>query len=89
MQNRITTKFDNIVKVKIEGININNYIRRLLKKKINIIKLIPISYKEVHLIITIKEYEKLIKYKSIYTITIIDRYGQAKLKVRFKKNLIT
>ncbi len=88
MQNRITTKFDNIVKVKIEGININNYIRRLLKKKINIIKLIPISYKEVHLIITIKEYEKLIKYKSIYTITIIDRYGQAKLKVRFKKNLI-
>lgn len=88
MQNRITTKFDNIVKVKIEGININNYIRRLLKKKINIIKLIPISYKEVHLIITIKEYEKLIKYKSIYTITIIDRYGQAKLKVKFKKNLI-
>ena len=88
MQNRITTKFDNIVKVKIEGININNYIKRLLKKKINIIKLIPISYKEVHLIITIKEYEKLIKYKSIYTITIIDRYGQAKLKVKFKKNLI-
>ena len=88
MQNRITTNFDKIVKVKIEGININNYIRRLLKKKINIIKLIPISYKEVHLIITIKEYEKLIKYKSIYTITIIDRYGQAKLKVKFKKNLI-
>lgn len=88
MQNRITTKFDNIVKVKIEGININNYIKRLLKKKINIIKLIPISYKEVHLIITIKEYEKLIKYKSIYKITIIDRYGQAKLKVKFKKNLI-
>ena len=35
-----------LVKVKITGININNYIKRVIKKNISIIKLIPINYKE-------------------------------------------
>ena len=61
MRNRNIEKLDSIIKIKIEGKNIDNYIRRLIKRKINIKKLIPISYKEVHLIITSKEYDKLIK----------------------------
>ena len=43
MKNRYLENFDNIVKIKIEGKNINNYIKRLLKARINIIKLIPIA----------------------------------------------
>ena len=51
MENRYIEKFDSIIKIKVEGKNINNYIKRIIKRKINIIRLIPISYKEVHLIL--------------------------------------
>ena len=51
MKNRYLEKFDSIIKIKIEGKNINNYIKRLIKRKINIIKQIQISYKEDNLIV--------------------------------------
>ena len=88
MRNRNIEKLDSIIKIKVEGKNIDNYIRRLIKRKINIKKLIPISYKEVHLIITSKEYDKLIKYKTTYKISIIDTYGKLKIKNIIKKNII-
>ena len=86
MRNRY---FDNIVKVKVYGRNINNYISRIIKKKINIIKLIPISYKEVHLIMKYSEYKKLKKSKSIlYKITIISYMGTLKIRSNIYKNFI-
>lgn len=88
MENRYLEKYNNIIKIKIEGKNIDNYIKRIIKKKINIIKLIPISYKEVHLIIKLSEYEKLIKYKTTYQISIIDTYGKIKFKNTIKRNYI-
>ena len=88
MRNRYIEKFDSIIKIKIEGKNINNYIKRLLTRKINIIRLIPISYKEVHLIIKYQEYQKIIKYKTTYKISIIDTYGTIKIKKNLKKNTI-
>ena len=88
MENRYLEKYNNIIKIKIEGKNIDNYIKRIIKNKINIIKLIPISYKEVHLIIKLSEYEKLIKYKTTYQISIIDTYGKIKLKNTIKRNYI-
>ena len=78
MQNRTINKFNSIIKVKVEGKNINNYI--------SIIKLIPISYKEVHIIIDLEEYKKLTKYKTTYKISIIDSYGILKFKKNIKKN---
>ena len=88
MRNRtIENNINSIIKVKIEGKNINNYIKRIIKRKINIIKLIPISYKEVHIIIKYSDYEKLTKYKSIYKISIINTYGVLKIKKNIKKNI--
>ena len=86
MKNRYLENFDNIVKIKIEGKNINNYIKRLLKARINIIKLIPISYKEVHIILKYNEYKKLTKNKSIYKISIVNTYGRLKIKEIINKN---
>ena len=37
MRNRYLERFDRLVKVRIVGSNINNYLRRVIKKKINII----------------------------------------------------
>lgn len=77
-----------LVKVKITGININNYIKRVIKKNIPIIKLIPINYKEVNLIIRYSDYLKIKDMPSIYKITLIDSYGLLKLKSIIKKNII-
>ena len=88
MKNKYLDNFDNIVKIKVEGKNINNYIKRLIKRKINIIKLIPISYKEAHIILKYKDYRELTKYKSIYKISIINTYGKLKIRKIVKKNQI-
>lgn len=77
-----------LVKVKITGINITNYIKRIIKSKMTIIKLIPINYKEVNLIIRYSDYLKLKDMPSIYKITLIDSYGLLKVKSILKKNVI-
>ena len=71
MRNRYLEKWERSVKIRIKGSNINNYLKRVIKKKINIIELIPISYKEAHVILKYSEYKKLLDIKSIYEIEII------------------
>ena len=89
MRNRYLENLNSIIKIKIEGKNINNFITRIIKKKIEIIKLIPISYKEVHLIIKYSEYKKIKNIKTIlYKITILSYMGNLKLKKNIKKNII-
>ena len=88
MKNKYFEKFDSIIKIKITGINIDNYIRRMIKRKINIIKLIPVSHKEAHIILKYQEYKKLTKYNTTYEISIIEKYGSLKLKKNIKKNYI-
>ncbi len=80
--------FKNNIKIKISGRNINGYLKRILLYKINIIKLIPHSYKEIYLIISYKDYLKLKDYRSIYTIEIISTYGIIYIKETIKKYLI-
>lgn len=86
MKNTFFNKFNSIIKVKVEGRNINNYIKRIIKDNVNIIKYIPVSYKEAILIISYKDYLKLKKYKTIYKLTIISKHGRLKLKEVINKN---
>ena len=88
MKNRYLDNFDNIVKIKVEGRNINNFIKKIIKKKINIIKLIPISYKEVQIILKYNDYKNIVKMKTIYKVSIINSYGKLKIKKIIKNNLI-
>ena len=88
MKNKYFEKYDSIIKIKITGINIDNYIKRIIKRKINIIKLIPISHKEAHIILKYQEYKKLTKYNTTYKISIIEEYGILKIKKQLKKNKI-
>ncbi len=88
MKNNWLNHFHSILKVKITGRNVNNFVRRIVKEKINIIKLIPISYKEVELIIPYEDYLKLKDKKTIYEITVIKKYGKLKMKDVFKRNSI-
>lgn len=86
MRNRYFEKMNSIVKVKIEGKNIHNYLNRVIKKKIKFIKVIPISYREVHLILKHSEYQKLLDFKSIYQVTLLQYMGKLKFYNIFKKN---
>lgn len=88
MRNRYLEKWERTVKIRIKGSNINNYLKRVIKKKINIIELIPISKREAHVILKYSEYKKLLDIKSIYEIEIINNLGGKKIEDKLKKNSI-
>lgn len=86
MQDSILNKLDNILKIKIEGRNLERFIQRILKNKIEIIELKYLNYKEAYIKIFAKDYKKLKEIKTIYSISIIDSYGIIKLKKKLKFN---
>lgn len=86
MRNRYLEKWDTKVKVKITGSNINNYLKRVVKKKIHIIKFIPVSYKEAHVILKYSEYKKLLSLKSIYEVELIENLGSKRIEEKLKNN---
>lgn len=88
MRNTFIDKFESSIKVLIEGKNINNYIKRLIKDKINIINLKYIDYNKAEIIIKYSDYLNLLDNRSIYKIKILDKYGKLKLKEKIKKNYI-
>jgi len=79
---------NNYIKVKIEGKNVNNYIKWLISKKINILKLDIIKHNELNLIIDYHDYNLLKKYSKTYKVTIIKKYGKLRLFDMIKKNSI-
>ena len=85
MRNRYLEKFDSMVKVSIKGNDVYNYLKRVMKQKVKIVRVIPISKKEIHIILKIDEYQKLIEYRSIYKIEVLKYYGKLCYVNRFKK----
>ena len=80
---------DKVLKIKVCGRNIDNYIKRMIKRKINFIKVIPISRNEVYVILRVSDYLELIKYKSVlYEVSIVEKKGILKLKDNFNTNKI-
>ncbi len=79
---------NNYILVKIEGKNIYNYIKWLLKNKINIINLNIIKYNELHIVIDYKDYNLLSKYSKTYKVTILKKYGKLRLIDIIKNNII-
>lgn len=87
MKDKIFRIFSSSIKIRITGRNVNNFIRKLIRYNINFEKVIPISYKQIDIIINYKEFEKVYKIKSIYDIKIIRYYGNLKLIKLIKKNV--
>ena len=87
MKDKIFKIFYSSIKIKIIGRNINNFLKRIIRNNINIIKVIPISYKEMDLIIDYKDLDKIEKLKTIYNIKIIRYYGKLRILKRIKKNI--
>lgn len=79
---------DKIIRIKVTGSNVDNYLKRVIKRKINFIKVIPISHKEVDIILKYDEYLKLTEYRSIYEVVIIENLGLLKVKEILNQNKI-
>ena len=80
---------DKVIKIKVCGRNIDNYIKRIIKRKIKFIKVIPVSRNEVDIILRVSDYLELIKYKSVlYEVSIVEKKGILKLKENYNTNKI-
>ncbi|MBP3635244.1 MAG: sporulation protein YqfD [Bacilli bacterium] len=74
--------------IKVEGRNIPKFLHRCKNNNINILNMNNISHKEVIIKINQKDYDKLLKIRSIYKLTIINNEGYLKFKELFNKNKI-
>lgn len=72
--------------LKVSGKNIPKFILRCKNNNINILKIEQISYKEALIKINYKDYDKLLKIKSIYDITLINNTGLLKFKELLNKH---
>lgn len=87
MKDKILKIFFSSIKIKVTGRNINNFLKRLINNNINIEKVIPISHKEIDLIINYQDLDKVLKLKTIYNIKIVRYYGKLRIIKRIKKDI--
>ena len=87
MKDKILKIFSSSIKIKVTGRNINNFLKRLINNNINIEKVIPISHKEIDLIINYQDLDKVLKLKTIYNIKIVIYYGKLRIIKRIKKDI--
>ena len=76
----------NLIKVKVEGKNVNNYLKWLIKNKIFIYKLRIKGSNILYLLVNLKDYDMLHKYSKSYEITILKYYGIRKYLNGIYKN---
>lgn len=86
MRNIILNKFDNTIRLKITGKNIDRFLNRIFKSKIELLEVDKINRKEVIIRIYQNDYDKLLKFKSIYEIEILGITGISKFKSIINKN---
>ena len=75
-----------MVKLKIRGKNIYNFINKLIKNNIRIIDLEKIKYNEINIIVYLNDISKINKIMTIYDIDIIRIYGLNNIKYKIKRN---
>lgn len=72
----------------IKGKNISRFLHKCKNNNINILNIKNISHNEEIIKINKKDYDKLLKIKSVYKLEIINSIGLLKFKELLKKNLI-
>ena len=87
MKNSVFYQIKSKVVVCVKGNNIERFIHRLVSNKIEILKLKYVKYNEVNITIYKKDYDDLIKLKTVYDVSIIDEKGLIKLKKILIKKL--
>ena len=86
MKNKIIYQLKSKIKLSVKGKNINRFIIRLHKNKIEILKCNHINKEKVNIIIYEKDLEKLESIRTIYNIEKLNTYGMIKIKKKLNLN---
>lgn len=78
--------FKSKIALNIKGKNINRFIKKLTSRKIDILSLKYINSNEINIIVYKRDYEKILKIKTIYDILETDVFGYLKIKKILKLN---
>lgn len=79
---------ESYIKVSVKGHNINNYLKWLINKKIDILELKILNHNKIILIVKKSSYKTLNKYSKTYKISVIKKYGPLKIKEFIQKNIV-
>lgn len=79
---------ESYIKVSVKGHNINNYLKWLINKKIDILELKILNHNQIILIVKKSSYKTLNKYSKTYKISVIKKYGLLKIKEFIQKNIV-
>lgn len=90
MKNSFFRIFKSKIKINVKGKNIERFIRRIIKNKIEIISLERLKYNEIDIIIFKKDLEKIEEIKTIYELELKRKYGMIRIieKMKINKYLI-
>lgn len=86
MKNSFINRFKNTIELNIKGKNIERFLRRLIKQKIELINIEYIKYNEIIIKIYKNDYKKVLDLKTIYEIDLIKYHGLIKIKQLINKN---
>lgn len=89
MKNNILFLIKSKLTLNINGHNIERFIKRLKNNNIEILNITYISKEEVNIKIYKKDYDKIIKLKTIYEVEILNYYGIIKIKNNILNNKYT
>ena len=88
MKNTFLNKIESSVRVKITGKNVNNYLKRLITNKIELIDLKYNSHNEAVVTIKYSDYLKLKTVRSSCDVKVTNTYGKLKIRNKIKRNYI-
>lgn len=80
MKNHLFFKSKSKVLLKIEGKNIERFLKRLISNHIELLKITHHNYKCVSILVYKDDYDKVMELKSIYDVTLEDIYGIIKIR---------
>lgn len=88
MKNTFLNKIESSVRVKITGKNVNNYLKRLIANKIDLIDLKYNSHNEAVVTIKYSDYLKLKTVRSSYDVKVTNTYGKLRIRNEMKRSYI-
>ncbi len=88
MKNRVIEIFKNRVVINVKGKNVRSFISRLISKKIELLNIEYVNYKEINIEIYSYDYKKVLSLKSIYEVKIKKYHGFLRIKRLLRKNRI-
>lgn len=86
MKNNVLFLIKSKISLNIKGNNIERFIKRLKNNNIEILKIKYLSKDEINIKIYKKDYDKLIKLKTIYEVELLEYYGFIKIKNNILNN---